>query len=145
MQSNVLFISHVDLVLYNLIINSVLVGVILITQIVNYPLFKYVKTDFTGFHKKYVKKIGFVVAPIMIIEVIIISGIILRDFNNNLIQLITILLLIIWTSTFFIQVPIHRQLSLGVKKKLNLLVYSNWVRTICWILKLIISIMLFKL
>ena len=132
-----------SLALYNLIINSVLIGVILITQIVNYPLFKYVKTDFTTFHKKYVKQIGFVVAPIMIVELIIVSIMLLQDFNNNLIKLITILLLIIWISTFFVQVPIHKQLSLGIKKNLNLLVYSNWARTICWILKLIISTIIF--
>ncbi len=47
------------LLICNLIISSVLTGVIIMTQIVNYPLFKYVKNDFPKFHQKYVKLIGF--------------------------------------------------------------------------------------
>ena len=131
-----------DLALYNLIISSVLTAVILITQIVNYPIFKHVQHDFPAFHQNYVKRIGFIVAPIMILEFLIVSTMLIQDFDNTLIQLISILVFIIWLSTFFIQVPIHNQLSLGNKTNLNLLIYSNWMRTICWILKLAISIII---
>ena len=127
------------ILILNLIISAVLTGVILITQIVNYPLFKYVKGEFSPFHKQYVKWIGFVVAPIMITELVIVSIMLIQDWDNILIQLIAILLFIIWLSTFFIQVPIHNELSLSNKKNLNLLIYSNWIRTICWVLKLLIS------
>ena len=57
--------------LYNLILSAVLTGVILITQIINYPLFKNIK-DLSLFHKEYVKRMGFVVAPLMIIELTIV-------------------------------------------------------------------------
>ena len=104
------------ILILNLIISAVLTGVILITQIVNYPLFKYVKVEFSPFHKKYVKWIGFVVAPIMITELVIVSIMLIQDGDNNLIQLIAILLFIIWLSTFCIQFPIHNELSLSNKK-----------------------------
>jgi len=131
-----------NILIFNLIINSILIGIILTTQIVNYPLFKFVHKDFSAFHKKYVKLIGLIVAPIMIIEALIILAMLFQDLNSLLIQLSAVLVIIIWTSTFLIQVPIHNQLSLSKKKNLNLLIYSNWIRTICWILKLIISIMI---
>ena len=38
-------------ILLNIIINSILVGVILMTQFINYPLFKSIKSDFTNYHK----------------------------------------------------------------------------------------------
>ncbi|MAZ58763.1 MAG: hypothetical protein CMP56_05115 [Flavobacteriales bacterium] len=134
-----------NLVLYNLIISSVLTAVILITQIINYPLFKYVQNDFSTFHQNYVKRIGFIVAPIMVLELIIVSIMLVQDFDNNLIKFSAVLVFIIWISTFFMQVPIHNELSLNKKKNLHLLIYSNWVRVICWMLKLIISIMIFNI
>lgn len=134
-----------NLVLYNLIISSVLTAVILITQIINYPLFKYVQNDFSTFHQNYVKRIGFIVAPIMVLELIIVSIMLVQDFDNNLIKFSAVLVFIIWISTFCMQVPIHNELSLNEKKNLHLLIYSNWVRVICWMLKLIISIMIFNI
>ena len=132
-----------SLLLYNLIVSSVLTAIILVTQIVNYPLFKYVQNDFSTFHKKYVKKIGYVVAPIMLFELVITSIILLQDFDDNLKKISALLVIVIWLSTFFVQVPIHNQLSLTNKTNLNLLIYSNWIRVVCRILKLIIAILLF--
>lgn len=132
-----------SLLLYNLILSSLLTAIILVTQIVNYPLFKYVQNDFSTFHQKYVTKIGYVVAPIMMLELVITSTMLLQDFDDNLKKISALLVIVIWLSTFFIQVPIHNQLSLTNKKNLNLLIYSNWIRAVCWILKLIISILLF--
>ena len=132
-----------NLALYNLIISSVLTTIILITQIVTYPLFKHIQNDFIDFHKDYTKRIGFIVAPIMIIELIIVSIMLTQDFGNNLLKISAILLFIIWLSTFCIQVPIHKQLSKADKNNLNLLITSNWIRTICWMVKLLISIMIF--
>ena len=76
------------ILILNIIISAILTGVILITQIVNYPLFKYVKGEFSTFHKQYVKWIGFVVAPIMITELVIVSIMLIQDWDNILIQLI---------------------------------------------------------
>ena len=132
-----------NLVLFNIIVSTILTTIILVTQFVNYPLFKYVYQDFSTFHKKYVTRIGYIVAPIMVLELIITTAMLLQDFDDSLKKISALLVILIWLSTFFIQVPIHNQLSLSNKLNLNLLIYSNWIRVVCWILKLITSIILF--
>jgi len=126
--------------LYNLILNSILVGIILITQFISYPLFKNVGLDFSVFHKKYVNLMGFVVAPIMILELVIVSILFINDFDNTIIGAIAASVVLIWTSTFLIQVPIHNKLSiLKDLEKINLLIKSNIIRTFLWTIKLILS------
>ena len=133
-------------ILLNIIINSILVGVILMTQFINYPLFKSIKSDFTNYHKQYTERMGYVVAPLMIIELILVTYIILHHKENLFVIFIFLLTIIIWASTFFIQVPIHNTLSKKKEKnKIIKLNKSNYIRTICWILKLIISIHFFNI
>jgi hypothetical protein len=46
------------------------------------------------------------------------------------------LLLIIWASTFLLQVPMHRKLGVGFDAEAwRFLVRSNWVRTLAWSLR----------
>ena len=133
-------------ILLNIIINSILVGVILMTQFINYPLFKSIKSDFTDYHKKYTERMGYVVAPLMIIELVLVTYIIIHHKENLFVIFIFLLTIIIWASTFFIQVPIHNTLSKKKEKnKIIKLNKSNYIRTICWILKLIISIHFFNI
>ena len=136
-------IDTIDLSLYNLILSSILTGIIIITQIVNYPLLKHVKVGFSSFHKEYVRRIGLVVAPLMLLEIIIVCFMLLENHDSSLTKLLLLLVILIWISTFFIQVPIHKQLSLDDKKNINLLIISNWIRTFCWLCKLIIAFILF--
>ena len=129
-----------NLELYNLILNSILTGIIITTQIVTYPLLKYVNRDFTLFHQKYVSRIGFIVAPIMVLELTVVGKMVIDDFYNPLIKLLAFFTILIWLSTFFIQVPIHKQLSKGKNlTRLKILITSNWIRTIGWSLKLALS------
>ncbi|MBJ04569.1 MAG: hypothetical protein CMP65_01530 [Flavobacteriales bacterium] len=129
-----------NLELYNLILNSILTGIIITTQIVTYPLLKYVNRDFTLFHQKYVSRIGFIVAPIMVLELTVVGKMVIDDFYNPLIKLLAFFTILIWLSTFFIQVPIHKQLSKGKNlTRLKILIASNWIRTIGWSLKLALS------
>ena len=133
-------------ILFNIVINSILVGVILMTQFINYPLFKSIKSDFTDYHKKYTERMGYVVAPLMIIELVLVTYIIIHHKENLFVIFIFLLTIIIWASTFFIQVPIHNTLSKKKEKnKIIKLNKSNYIRTICWILKLIISIHFFNI
>tara|TARA_B100001758_G_C17863943_1_gene330448 strand:- start:20 stop:424 length:405 start_codon:yes stop_codon:yes gene_type:complete len=132
-----------NLILYNLIINSILVGVILITQIVTYPLFKKKQNNFTVFHKEYVRRISLIAATFMILELLVVIILLVNNFEDNLIKLLAVLIIIIWTSTFVFQVPLHNHLSIKQDlKKINILIQSNWIRTVCWCLKLMISILI---
>jgi len=126
-----------------IIINSILVGVILMTQILSYPLLlKLSKSDFYDYYNSYTKRISFIVIPLMIFEVLL--SIILNTILNNFYLFASnILLLVIWGSTFFIQVPIHNKLSSNHSYSLiNKLIFSNWIRTIAWISKLMTLIKL---
>ena len=47
-----------------------------------------------------------------------------------------ILVLIIWASTFFVQVPLHEKLAAAFDAKVQQrLVLTNWIRTIAWTLR----------
>ena len=74
------------------------------------------------------------------------SVILLYQNINNAIQTIflvnLILVLLIWLSTFLIQVPLHNALSKEKnKEKLSKLIFSNWIRTILWTARSILMIL----
>ncbi len=127
-----------------IIINSILVGVILMTQILSYPLLlKLGISNFYNYYNSYTKRISFIVIPLMIFEVLL--SIILNIILNNFYLFASnILLFVVWGSTFFIQVPIHNKLSSNHSYVLiNKLIYTNWIRTMAWICKLITLIKLY--
>ena len=131
-------------VLINIILNSILLGIILLTQFVNYPLFKKINNDFTFYHADYTNRMSYVVAPIMTFELLTVTLIFFNNPVNNLTLIILLTTILIWVSTFFIQVPIHNKI--GYKKdihKINRLIKSNLIRTSLWSVKLIFSILLF--
>jgi hypothetical protein len=74
----------------------------------------------------------------MICEVIITIVLIILD-NDAFFSIISIfLIIIIWLSTFGLQVPIHKQLQTGKDEAcIKRLVTTNWIRTIAWSLKAI--------
>ncbi len=132
-----------DSLLLLIIINSILVGVILMTQILSYPLLlKLGISNFYNYYNSYTKRISFIVIPLMIFEVLL-SIILNITLNNFYLFASNILLFVVWGSTFFIQVPIHNKLSSNHSYVLiNKLIYTNWIRTIAWICKLMILIKL---
>ncbi|MAQ69685.1 MAG: hypothetical protein CMD23_01145 [Flavobacteriales bacterium] len=130
-----------DFLLYNVVLNSILVGIILITQFITYPLFQFISSDFKRYHKAYTKRMGYVVAPLMVLELLLVIKITAHHYSNVVIMLIGVLTLIIWASTFLIQVPVHNTISKEKpENKILFLIKSNYIRTLCWILKLILSI-----
>lgn len=120
-----------------------LTGLIWYVQLVHYPSFKFIDaTQFHEFHRFHSIRTSFIVIPLMLAELI--TGILLVTglaslFILHLIGLILIIL--IWFSTFFIQVPQHEALipDFNPEKAANL-IRSNWIRTIAWSFKSILSI-----
>lgn len=120
-----------------------MVGVSLITHFVTYPSFKLIKSSlFSEFHKSYTNKMLFVVAPVMILELISSLFLVIFDVSDNNTEIgLLISLLLIWFLTFFIIVPIHNKLTVNYNKDLNQkLIKYNGLRTIFWIIKLILFI-----
>ena len=120
-------------------INIFLVSLIIITQLISYPLFLRVGRDeFLAYHKFYTKQISYVVTLPMMIELLL--SIYVLTIDVNWLTLINITLLsVVWLSTFIIQVPIHNSLSVEYSGELvSQLIKTNWLRTSIWTLKLIL-------
>ena len=120
-----------------------MVGVSLITHFVTYPSFRLIKSSlFSEFHKSYTNKMLFIVAPLMILELISSLFLVIFDVSDNNTEIgLLISLLLIWFLTFFIIVPIHNKLTVNYNKDLNQkLIKYNGLRTIFWIIKLILFI-----
>jgi hypothetical protein len=111
-----------------------------VIQRVHYPLMHSVdEPRFVEFEKSHTERIGQIVAPPMLLEVFTLtalcavqSGWVERGWQS----LGWLLLVIIWGSTFFVQVPIHNALVRGKDASLiDRLVYTNWIRTVAWTMR----------
>ena len=129
-----------NLFLFNFLITSFMFGLIVTTQIVNYPLFAKVKSNnFPNYHSYYVNKISFIVIPVMLIEFLI-SILLISFYNSYLTNYNFLLIVLIFLTTYLIQVPIHNIIKSKYNKSLfDKLIKTNWIRTIFWFLKIIIS------
>ena len=90
------------IVYISLFTNLIMVGVSLITHFVTYPSFRLIKSNtFSEFHKSYTKKMLFIVAPVMILELISSLLLVIFDISDNhteiglLITLILIILIVV--------------------------------------------------
>ena len=116
-----------------LLFSLMMTGLIWFVQMVHYPLFKAIPPEhFRQYETRHTSKTGLLVAPLMLIEMgfgFLFWWMHTKDFWNHFSLL---MLLIVWFSTFFIQVPLHSKLT---KKHddatINKLIQTNWIRTIC--------------
>ena len=118
----------------NLFSNIYLIAISIMVQFIIYPSFKnYSESKFKSFHSGYTKKMFFIVGPFMIIELI--SSLYLLNISSFLAP--TILVVLIWASTFFLIVPIHNSLNISFDLiKHKKLIRLNFVRSSLWVLKL---------
>ena len=121
-----------------------MIGVSLITQFVTYPSFIEIDTSrFRSFHKKYSNTMFFIAGPTMTIEAIASFFLLIDSFNYT--TLVSFFLLIlVWILTFFKIVPIHNKISINPNIKLfERLIQLNLIRTIFWILKFLLLLLIF--
>ncbi len=124
-----------------------MLGVILIVQVVHYPLFAQVGTSsFTEYEALHTSRITWVVAPLMLIELATAVGLAIvrpTQVSSVPIWIGLILLAIIWASTAFIQVPLHNKLMGGFDAAAHgKLVATNWLRTGAWGVRGVIALLL---
>jgi hypothetical protein len=117
-----------------------LAGVIWLVQIVHYPLFGYVGDEkYRFFHDAHMNRITYVVAPLMIAEAVSATLLVfypLPDVDRRILWIGIGLILAIWLSTFFLQVPLHERLAQGFDAETHRsLVNTNWIRTAAWTLR----------
>ncbi len=121
-----------------------MVGLIWLIQIVHYPLFlKVGEEQFREYSEDHQRLIIFVVLPLMFVELgtSLLLWFYRPDSISNAWVIVGIaLVLLIWASTFFIQVPLHGELLKGYNSDVcRQLVFGNWIRTIAWSLRGILS------
>ena len=126
----------------NVISAFLLTGVIWTIQIVHYPSFHYIdKMSFTNFHHFHERRISIIVMPLMLIELTTSTALYINNMSSIVFALNLLIVVLIWCSTFFVQVPIHSILSHKKDKKLiEKLVNTNWIRTFLWSMRMLLII-----
>lgn len=108
-------------------------GVIAIVQIVHYPLFMVGKDQFAAYENAHTNLITLVVGPAMLLEAASVLGLLIERPGSWLVWIGAGLLAVVWFSTAFLQVPQHGILSSGFNQRAyEILVQSNWLRTLAW-------------
>ena len=136
MLANILLIMNAGVTLF-------LCGLIWVVQIVHYPLFNLVQPDkYAKFEHEHIRKITWIVLVPMLLEVF--TAILLCVYTpifipKGLVIFGVLLVVLIWLSTFLLQVPCHHRLKLSFDDSVHRrLVKTNWVRTWLWTARSII-------
>jgi hypothetical protein len=114
-----------------------LVGLIWIVQLVHYPAFRWVgAAEFPRFHAEHMRRIGWIVMPLMSLEL---AGAVAwplwwASAPERPLAFVNLgLLLGIWLATALLAVPLHRRLERGPDPAAaERLVLANWPRTALW-------------
>ena len=121
----------------HLISTLLMVGIIWFVQVVHYPLMAQVGAEqFREYARLHQSRTTLVVVGPMLVEAITAMGLLVRfpTFRNSPVFLASaVLLVLIWASTAWLQVPIHQSLAQGFDEQgIQRLIESNWLRTIAW-------------
>ena len=114
-----------------------MIGLIWLIQIVHYPLFTRVGAEgFKKYAEDHQRLISYLVLPLMLVELgtaVILWKTRPAEISQGPVTAGIFLLLVIWGSTFLIQVPQHRRLLTGYDADVcRHLVRWNWIRTVAW-------------
>ena len=129
------------LILTQLISCAFLTGLIWIVQLVHYPSFHFVdKVKFFEFNRFHQASISVIVLPAMLIELSCAIALFWL-FPSSAAHISSLVLVtIIWLSTFFLSVPCHgKLLRQRSSQTIKRLVNTNWIRTISWSLRLVLT------
>jgi hypothetical protein len=126
-----------SLFLLHLAATGMMVGIIWFVQLVHYPLFARAGSDGFGWYASaHARWTRWAVAPPMLVEAL--TGLLLLRWLPPALPMLAAwaglaLIVLLWASTFMIQVPYHERLTRGWEPTTHrLLVLSNWFRTLLW-------------
>jgi len=114
-----------------------MMGLIWMVQVVHYPLFAKVATEkYESYQASHQSLTTLVVGPPMLLELV--TAVLLIWYRPAavpgwIVYLALALLVVVWASTAFVQVPCHEKLTSGFDAAAHSkLVASNWIRTVGW-------------
>ncbi|MBB3209846.1 putative membrane protein [Rhodopirellula rubra] len=121
----------------NLVSTWYMVGLIWMVQIVHYQMFDRVGEEaFARYAVDHARLITPIVMVPMLVEIVSAAGLIVWGSEivpRSWMVFGFVLLVVIWASTAFLQVPCHSRLADGFDPQVyRRLVSSNWIRTIAW-------------
>jgi len=127
----------VSLLLVHAAATLFMLGVIVVMQVVHYPLFALVgSSSFALYQRSHMRLVTIVVVPAMLIELV--TGVLLLWWAPPVISgwltgLGVVLIALIWASTGLVQARIHQRLMNAFDAGLHRqLVKTNWMRTLAW-------------
>ncbi len=122
-------------------------GLIWFVQVVHYPLFARVGSDFTAYAADHATRTTYVVAPLMVVELAT-GALLLRPVwrpgavHADEAVVGAVLIAVIWLATALVQVPLHNTLQTRFDAgKVTRLVRTNWIRTFAWSLRAVLVLM----
>ena len=125
------------ILLANVVSTLFMVGLIWMVQVVHYPLFDDVgQENYIRYQQRHQNNITLIVGPVMLVELV--TAILLLQhpidgIDRSVVYAGIGLVVLIWLSTAFIQVPCHGKLANGFDPNAyQWLVNSNWIRTVAW-------------
>ena len=120
-----------------------MVGLIWFVQIVHYPLFAGVgEQGWSAYGRRHQMLTTTVVGPVMLVELVSAAWLLVLE-PGPLEIAGGVLLALVWASTFFVQVPLHRRLERGHDRRvIATLVTTNWARTILWSARGVVALIL---
>ncbi|GAB5519058.1 MAG: hypothetical protein RhofKO_13090 [Rhodothermales bacterium] len=118
----------------------IMLGVILIVQVVHYPLFAKVgEATYVAYQADHMRLITYIVFPAMLVELLTAIALVFTPpigVPTWLCWVGLALVAVIWASTALLQVPIHSMLTAGFDATAHQrLVATNWIRTMAWLLR----------
>ncbi len=141
-NSNLILVS-------NIVLSAFLTGLIWVIQVVHYPLFLSIdESNFRDYEKNHQKKIGPLVAPVMILDLAFSFLILFTEMQQAYrfwLWIVFILNLAIFVSTLVVFAPLHQKLGDShSRKQIKKLVRLNYFRTFGWTIRSFILIYLLK-
>lgn len=126
-----------SILLANIVSTLFMVGLIWMVQVVHYPLFDDVgQENYVSYQQRHQNNITYIVGPVMLIELATAIALVwyrMESIGKPLVYTGIALVVLIWLSTAFIQVPCHEKLVRGFDPAAyTWLVQSNWIRTVAW-------------
>lgn len=131
-----------ELIILQLIATTAMFGIVLFVHAVQYPMLNKVPVGVREeFEREYVSRTGLVIMPLMLIEAVAATLILLIDPIQELARSGAVVLAAIWLITFFISVPCHSRLSREWSTTTHrILMWSNLARCIGWGTRVVIAL-----
>ena len=106
-------------------------GVIWLVQILVYPSFSLHSETFNKCHDFHTRRITFIVAPVMVVELF--SGLWLCLSDTSPFYAWNIAgICLLWLLTGLVSVPIHNRIQKDPERLTHWLTQTNWPRTLVW-------------